>query len=82
VRVPKAYLDDSERHLEDVLTRAAVLATFRIRADGPLEIADLVLEPSEVAMAHLRNNRSRWSENITKRKGRALEGGDLHESIP
>lgn len=70
VRVPEAYLDDSERHLENVLTRAAVLATFRVRADGSLEIANLVLEPSEVAMSHLRITGA-GGQKVVKRKRRA-----------
>ena len=70
VGISKAYLDDSERHFEDVLTRAAVLATFRVRADGSLEITDLVLEPSEVAMAHLR--RPGHGQDVSNRKRRAV----------
>lgn len=48
-----SHLNDAETHLEDMLTRRAVLATLGVRADGALQVTHAVLEASEVAVAHL-----------------------------
>lgn len=49
----RSHLDDAERHLEHVLARAAVLARFGVRPNRCLQVADAVLEASEVTVAHL-----------------------------
>lgn len=47
-------LDDADAHLEDVLTRRAVLPTLRVRPDRSLQVSSPVEEPREIPMSHLR----------------------------